>query len=380
MLACHTVRASRGAPTGGERAGRIDVPRLLDALHEVTGVKSLADFPASAVRALRRAVRADVFTYNDVDPIALRTVAIVDPPGAIPRPLATRWVELVPDFPELATYQQSGDGSARRATDHMSLAAFRRTRVYREVYHPIGAEYLIAFTLPAPAPHFILLGAMRRRADFDEHERATLNALRAHLVKLYAASEAHSHLLASVAACLETDAERAVALVDENDRWLVVGERVRTWLRKYADVDTARSARAGRLVAPRLLAWLERERAAAAGSGPAAELPGALSLEGGGGRLVVRRIASVPGTDVVLFDEQIAHDVPLRRLGLTQREAEVLRMVSAGRANREIAEAIGVTVATSRKHIENILGKLGLRNRTEAAALALKVLGRGVRS
>jgi LuxR family maltose regulon positive regulatory protein len=55
---------------------------------------------------------------------------------------------------------------------------------------------------------------------------------------------------------------------------------------------------------------------------------------------------------------------------LSQRELEVLRLVAQGYSNQEIAQELVFTVATAKKHMEHILGKLGVRNRTEAVARA----------
>jgi ATP/maltotriose-dependent transcriptional regulator MalT len=44
--------------------------------------------------------------------------------------------------------------------------------------------------------------------------------------------------------------------------------------------------------------------------------------------------------------------------------------VASGRTNREVAEALGITAETVKKHTANIYGKLGVGNRTEAAARA----------
>jgi DNA-binding NarL/FixJ family response regulator len=55
---------------------------------------------------------------------------------------------------------------------------------------------------------------------------------------------------------------------------------------------------------------------------------------------------------------------------LSERELEVLQLLAAGKANREIANELFVTPDTVKKHITHILGKLGATNRTEAAARA----------
>ena len=59
---------------------------------------------------------------------------------------------------------------------------------------------------------------------------------------------------------------------------------------------------------------------------------------------------------------------------LSERELEVLRLVTAGLSNREIAEKLVISPGTAKTHVHNICGKLGVRNRTEAAVRA-KELG-----
>jgi NarL family two-component system response regulator LiaR len=57
---------------------------------------------------------------------------------------------------------------------------------------------------------------------------------------------------------------------------------------------------------------------------------------------------------------------------LTQREVDVLRLVAQGRSNREIADQLVVTEWTVRSHVSNILSKLQLASRTQAALYALR--------
>ncbi|MCL8017180.1 helix-turn-helix transcriptional regulator [Streptomyces sp. AS02] len=61
---------------------------------------------------------------------------------------------------------------------------------------------------------------------------------------------------------------------------------------------------------------------------------------------------------------------PADSLGLTTRERDVLRLVSAGRTNRQIAEELFISPKTASVHVSNILGKLGVSGRGEAAAMA----------
>ncbi|MCX4456993.1 AAA family ATPase [Streptomyces sp. NBC_01728] len=61
---------------------------------------------------------------------------------------------------------------------------------------------------------------------------------------------------------------------------------------------------------------------------------------------------------------------PAEALGLTSRERDVLRLVAAGRSNRQIAEELFISPKTASVHVSNILAKLDVSGRGEAAALA----------
>lgn len=70
-----------------------------------------------------------------------------------------------------------------------------------------------------------------------------------------------------------------------------------------------------------------------------------------------------------------AEPAQLQVLGLTPREAEVLFWVAQGKTNPEIGIITEVKLTTVKKHLESIYQKLGVENRTTAAALALEHLG-----
>ena len=55
---------------------------------------------------------------------------------------------------------------------------------------------------------------------------------------------------------------------------------------------------------------------------------------------------------------------------LTPREVDVLRLMGNGEANKGIAQSLSITVDTTKKHVQNIIGKLGVRSRTHAAIIA----------
>ena len=61
------------------------------------------------------------------------------------------------------------------------------------------------------------------------------------------------------------------------------------------------------------------------------------------------------------------------RLGLTPREAEVLTLIAAGQTNRQVGEALYISEKTASVHVSNILRKLGVASRVDAAAVAQRL-------
>ena len=88
--------------------------------------------------------------------------------------------------------------------------------------------------------------------------------------------------------------------------------------------------------------------------------------------LVARRarISSSPGDHPGVAGSTGHPPAPGLPLGLTAREYDVLRLVADGHSNREIAGELFISVKTASVHVSNILGKLGVTSRGEAAATA----------
>ncbi len=105
----------------------------------------------------------------------------------------------------------------------------------------------------------------------------------------------------------------------------------------------------------------------------------AFSFTPAGGREIQLGYLGDLGLDEYLFRLTLANarheDEILRgQFGLTQREAEVLLWIAKGKANRDIADILGLSARTVNKHLEQIYVKLGVENRASAAVKAAHVL------
>jgi DNA-binding NarL/FixJ family response regulator len=216
----------------------------------------------------------------------------------------------------------------------------------------------------------VLIGAQGLRAEADRREAGAADARAPRAVEeldagVHALHDAQRKLYgrprgtdaACNAAMAEADAARARGR-DDPDRWRAA----------VAAADGTQQPW------PRAYARLRLACALLASSGARAE---ATELLGAAHRLAATMGAYLLVSDIeaaatrfrIVLAAGAATD-PLARFGLTAREQEVLALVAAGLSNREIADALYISVKTASVHVTNILRKLGVTNRVQAAAIA----------
>ncbi len=161
-----------------------------------------------------------------------------------------------------------------------------------------------------------------------------------------------------IGSVIEIQALRALALAADDDHAGALGALAEAvtlacpqgYVRVFADEGAAMRALLTRLAAAR-----KDQRAAARGIDPD-YLAGLLRACGQAGAVPPSRRAAAA--------------LPGMAEPLTDREAEVLRLLAAGRSNQRIAHELVVALDTVKKHVTHVLGKLGAANRTEAVARA----------
>ena len=80
-----------------------------------------------------------------------------------------------------------------------------------------------------------------------------------------------------------------------------------------------------------------------------------------------------PNISRALVGHHKSHSSKETSLGLTERERQVLRLLTEGVSNRGIADQLCISERTVKFHVSSILGKLGAQNRTEAVGIATRV-------
>lgn len=96
------------------------------------------------------------------------------------------------------------------------------------------------------------------------------------------------------------------------------------------------------------------------------EVLAALAQVGAGG------VAFPPGLIRRALAENAQVSLPGTLARLTPRENEVLEAIADGRTNKEIARTLGISPGTVKTHVERLIGKLGVRDRTQAAILVTR--------
>ncbi|MGY4569384.1 response regulator transcription factor [Bradyrhizobium sp. USDA 3256] len=116
--------------------------------------------------------------------------------------------------------------------------------------------------------------------------------------------------------------------------------------------------------------WLEQAQKGAAGKKTATVAPFP-----GNEQLRLQYTGKLgPNEFLLRLAKDTSGDMPAEfssELGLTTREGEVLSWLSKGKTNRDIAQILGLSPRTVDKHLEQIYAKLGVENRTAAAAIAV---------
>jgi DNA-binding CsgD family transcriptional regulator len=275
---------------------------------------------------------------------------------------------LAPGHPLIRHYADTGDGSAIKISDFWSVDTWHGSDLYQEFYRPLGVEHQMSIALPAPMP--IIVAIVVNRADLDldftERDRTVLNTVRPHLAQAWRRARDYERLTSLVTTAGSALASNGNGVIVLEDQPYELTPGALAVLYRFFGRAGARDP-----IPDAVRSWLDEQRVA-----EPARLARPLHRVVDGRRLIVRYLPSSSGSSAaLLLDEQPARTSAdgLRSLGLTEREAEVLSLVSIGAANSEIATRLSLSLWTVKRHLANIYAKLGVSSRIAAAALVLEI-------
>jgi DNA-binding CsgD family transcriptional regulator len=339
-----------------------DLEAALRVAQEAGEAKELETFRGELLPRLRELVPSDSFGYNEIDVERGTAVAISDAP--LSDRIEQRFLALLHEHP-LVPYHRRGDLSARLLSDFLSARELHRLALYHDVYRQLGIEDQIVFGLPGEGMVAIVLA--RRRRTFSERDRELLEVVRPHLSAAYARIRERECASAVVEALDRGLCARDAGVIQLDEQCRV--EHVTSTARELLCTYLGNGSRSDLAVPERIRAWLE--------GGRPDGTRGSLVIEGPRGRLCVRILhGDAHGAARTLILEEHRARAPqleaLRSLGLTGRQAQVLRLLACGKQSRQIAAELQISVATVSKHLEHIYARLGVQSRAQAIARALR--------
>jgi DNA-binding CsgD family transcriptional regulator len=354
---------------------RTDVEALTGLLTKLEAAPDEQAFAERVVPGLGSLIRCDGLGFNDID-VAAQTVRWSGEPAALIQAGDSRrdaFERNMHQHPAIAAFASSGDGRARRTSDFISQRQFRRTDIYNDFYAPLELEHHLVAHWVVTGSRFIAISLFRNTGDFTDRDRTLLGLLRPYLKLAHHSAKAHAqaHQLLESIERAHAHTRQAVLLLEQGERVGRMIGRAQLLLDKYFESCS------GSELPEQLSRWINalRQQLATAGELPATS--NVLVIDGAHGRLFVRYLPPVAAgqPDALLLREQLRDQLQaptLAGLGLTRREADVLRLLASGVDNERIAAELFISTPTVKKHLEHIYRKLGVGTRTAAVA---KVLG-----
>jgi DNA-binding CsgD family transcriptional regulator len=315
----------------------------------------LESFPRQVFAAVKPLVRCDLFAYNEFDRSGALQVVHCEP--GLPESATQFLTDIGPDFskehPTVSYIGRTADPRPFKITDFTSQRQWRQTRLYHDFYQPLKCEYQMAFASPTSSGQMALAFNATGR-DFSDEDRQVLELLRPHLMQAHA----NAQLFTRITAALRGIWGAYLSAAADGTILYATGEALQCLERHFGATTPAS------LLPPRLRNWLIKSA-----QPHLAAQPLVLDREGGQLRITLAS-RERDGTCNLLLEEKLdtAAAERLIELGLTPREAEVLIWVARGKATSEIATILDCKAATVSKHLDHIYHKLGVENRTAAAA------------
>ncbi len=291
----------------------------------------------------------------------------------------------------LAVAREVGDprivARAVHGLGHLAIAQGEPDRAERQVTEALGRWRALAEPSWAGEALYLLGYVAALRGDQDRAEAWFAEALSG--ARALGSDVAIAGALEALGTCARErgDQRRAAALFAESLTLLGYGTdplKVATCLKSLAAVAAvaggaeqaarlfgaaeALRERLGVAAEPAERPRLERAIAPARNRLPEAAFAAAWAA----GRVLPLKEAVI---EALALADAVTAGVPDARplpVGLTAREAEVLRLLTAGQANREIGETLSISERTVENHVRHVLSKLGVTSRTAAAAYAVR--------
>jgi DNA-binding CsgD family transcriptional regulator len=353
-----------------------DTKRLLDFVRDCYAIRDsepLTDFPGKLVKELSKLIPSLHTTYNELCLEKNEAFNIGSNPESSSPEVSILLQQFMHEHSPLLHYARTGDGSAIRISDFQSRRQFHATGLYGVFYRQYDVEDDLCIGVSAEPFRSITI-AWHGDRQFTDRDRCMANLVRPFIAQAWQNARLLREMQSQLQ-LLEDGLEGAalgVIALDSEGRVHLITALARQYLAEYFGA----TKNLDRILPEELLRWVRCQYAQLNQNDlPPVRLP--LAVQKGSNRLTVRMLSGENANLLLLEETTTSRNVAARAgLCLSPRESEVLACAAQGKTNNEIAVILGMSPQTAKKHMEHILHKLRVDNRTAAAALALQSLSR----
>lgn len=353
-----------------ERLSGNQLRQVSEFLLDLYQLRTHEEFTSHVIAALPKITDGEFTSYNEINHRHGLGTFQTDVPGFLKKPehFGQVLAKEAEHHPILKYFQKTRDGSAVTLSDFVADREFRETVLSQEFYQPLQIPRIIGLALRIGSSHSVTLARHKNGCAFGEHTRTTLNAIRPHLRQALENALAVTQIQNQLTAMNQVleDGQQALISVTKEGRIRIITPSAQRLLKQY---NLRTRLAVGQLPTP-LREWLTHSQRQLDRSDDVIPELQPLLVQGESGCLTIRLI--VKGSHYLLMLEErkaapVARD--FSAFGLSTRESEILQWVAQGKTNPEISMILGISRRTVQKHLERIYIKLGVENRTAAAAV-----------
>jgi DNA-binding CsgD family transcriptional regulator/DNA-binding transcriptional MerR regulator len=286
--------------------------------------------------------------------------------------------------PVLQNYLQTLDGQALAISDFFSEQEFQRREAFYAFFQSFGLADQMAITFKLPsignADRFhqgqdhLVLAVSRDRRNFTERDRLILNLIRPYLRQAYENLAAFNQLQYQLVEQHQATEQAALISLSINGKVKWMTQKAGEILHHYFPASNAK------FFLPDLLQrWVNHQVFELVQSTETFTSPCPLHLELDGRRLTIRLNYNTELGQIYLLLEEtqpIEFSIQvLQMMGLTKREAEVLFWLAKDQSTNEVAQLLGISDRTVKKHLENVYEKFDVKSRLAAVMYVFQHLG-----
>jgi len=325
-----------------------------EALLLIHSPMDLSSIPHAAIAAMEKLLPGDCYAYNEFHK---DRVVNISTPNQLAGDTMSAFEAYIGEHPSMKYVVETGTTDAVRLSDLATHRQWRATNLYNHVFRPTSFKYQVGCLIPIAETSKAGFSINRVSPDFTAEQRDLMTLLAPHFVQAWARANAISQRDSALSSV-------AVAEVDPRARILFATDKAAAHIAQYRSRDS---------LSPRMLphpfcTWLLQNIANSTELTPFRPL----ILETAGKRVTVRLAALASQHRYQMhFEEKtlVTAQQVASHFGLTPRQGEVLYWIAQGKSNEEIGLIIAARVRTIAKHVEQILSRIGVENRSSAARL-----------